>query len=173
MSDYVSDIAFTPAVKAAQERLGSRAGYARMEEKGGWQDKVTNDLAAFLAERDSLYLATASAEGQPYIQHRGGPRGFLRVLDDQTLALADFRGNRQLITVGNLATNDRVALMLMDYNRRERLKILGHAKVADARADEDLARKLIPPDYPGKVERVFIIRVAATDWNCPQHIRPR
>jgi predicted pyridoxine 5'-phosphate oxidase superfamily flavin-nucleotide-binding protein len=168
MSDYVSDIAFTPAVKAAQERLGSRAGYARMEEKGGWRDTVTNDLAAFLAERDSLYFATASAEGQPYIQHRGGPKGFLKVLDEKRLAFADFKGNRQYITLGNLSENPRAYIFLMDYANRRRIKIWGRAEVVEA--DPWLVEKLSDPQYSGVPERAVVFHVEAWDSNCPQHI---
>lgn len=168
MSEFVSDIAFTPAVKAVQERLGSRAGYARMEEKGGWRDTVTNDLAAFLAERDSLYFATASAEGQPYIQHRGGPKGFLKVLDEKRLAFADFKGNRQYITLGNLSENPRAYIFLMDYANRRRIKIWGRAEVVEA--DPWLVEKLSDPEYSGVPERAVVFHVEAWDVNCPQHI---
>ena len=123
MTQNVSDVAFTPAVKVEQEKRGSRAGYAKMEQKGGWQDRVTPDLAAFIAERDSFYLSTASADGQPYAQHRGGAPGFLKVLDDKTLAFADFRGNRQYITAGNLSENPKAFIFLMDYPNRRRIKI--------------------------------------------------
>lgn len=171
MSGHVSDVAFTPAVKAMQERLGSRAGYARREQKGGWRDRVTADLAAFLAERDSLYLATASAAGQPYIQHRGGPKGFLKVLDDQRLALADFSGNRQYISAGNLSENDRAYIFLMDYANRRRIKIWGRAHVVED--DPDLMARLITPGYPGKPERAIVFQIEAWDINCPQHITRR
>ncbi len=126
-----SDVAFTPSVKAVQERKGSRNGYRKMEERGGWRTTVTPDLAAFLSERDSAYLATASRAGQPYVQHRGGPKGFIRVLDEKTLAFADYAGNRQYITAGNLAENDQAYLFLMDYARRRRIKIWGRAKVVE------------------------------------------
>lgn len=168
---YSSDVAFTPAVKAIQEKLGSRAGYARMEEKGGWQTCVTADLAGFLARRDSLYLATASAEGQPYIQHRGGPKGFLRVIDDTTLGFADFGGNRQYISLGNLSENDRVQIFLMDYANRRRVKIWGRARVVED--DPFLLERLSDPDYPGTPERAILFTVQAWDVNCPQHITPR
>ena len=171
MTDYTSDIAFTPAVKAVQERLGSRAGYARMEQKRGWQDKVTDELAAFLAGRDSLYLATASAAGQPYIQHRGGPKGFLKVLDEKRLAFADFKGNRQYITLGNLSENPRAHIFVMDYPNRPRVKIWGRAEVV-----EDgpwLLEKLSDPAYGGVPERALVFHVEAWDVNCPQHIIPR
>ncbi len=130
-TNLVSDIAFTPSVKKVQERLGSRNQYARMDQRGGWQNVVTPDLANFIAERDSFYLATASADGRPYIQHRGGPKGFLKVLDDHTLAFADFTGNRQYITVGNLLENNKAFIFLMDYANQTRIKIWAKAEVID------------------------------------------
>ncbi len=166
-----SDVAFTPAVKAMQEKLGSRDGYARMEEKGGWKTSVTPDLAGFLAQRDSFYLATASAEGQPYIQHRGGPKGFLRVIDEETLGFADFGGNRQYISLGNLSENDRAQLFLMDYANRRRVKVWGRARVVED--DPFLLERLADPDYPGKPERAIVFTIEAWDVNCPQHITPR
>ncbi len=168
---YASDVAFTPAVKAIQEKLGSRAGYARMEEKGGWKTSVTPDLAGFLAQRDSFYLATASAEGQPYIQHRGGPKGFLQVIDEQTLGFADFGGNRQYISLGNLSENDRAQLFLMDYANRRRVKVWGRGRVVED--DPFLLERLADPDYPGKPERAILFTIEAWDVNCPQHITPR
>ena len=171
MSPPTSDIAFTPAVKALQERNGSRAGYARMAEKKDWHDTVTPDLAAFLAERDSLYLATASAEGRPYIQHRGGPKGFLKVLDDKRLAFADFGGNRQYISAGNLSENDQASIFLMDYPNRRRLKLWGRARVVED--DPELLARLVEPGYKAKPERAFLFEVEAWDVNCPQHITPR
>jgi len=171
MSPPTSDIAFTPAVKALQERNGSRAGYARMAEKKDWHDTVTPDLAAFLAERDSLYLATASAEGRPYIQHRGGPKGFLKVLNDKRLAFADFGGNRQYISAGNLSENDQAAIFLMDYPNRRRLKLWGRARVVED--DPELLARLVEPGYKAKPERAFLFEVEAWDVNCPQHITPR
>ena len=171
MASPTSDIAFTPAVKALQERNGSRAGYARMAEKKDWHDTVTPDLAAFLAERDSFYLATASAEGRPYIQHRGGPKGFLKVLDDKRLAFADFGGNRQYISAGNLSENDQAAIFLMDYPNRRRLKLWGRARVVED--DPELLARLVEPGYKAKPERAFLFEVEAWDVNCPQHITPR
>jgi len=168
---YSSDVAFTPAVKAMQEKLGSRAGYARMEEKGGWKTSVTPDLAGFLAERDSFYLATASAEGQPYIQHRGGPKGFLQVIDERTLGFADFGGNRQYISLGNLSENDRAQIFLMDYANRRRVKVWGRARVVED--DPFLLERLADPAYPGKPERAILFTIEAWDVNCPQHITPR
>jgi len=163
-----SDVAFTPAVKAAQERLGSRAGYAKMEAKGGWQTTVTPELAAFLAERDSAFLATASTEGQPYIQHRGGPRGFIKVLDPRTLAFADFAGNRQYISLGNLSENDRAHLFLIDYVNRRRVKIWGRARMVET--DPELVASLHDPAYKARPERAIVFTIEAWDVNCPQHI---
>jgi hypothetical protein len=165
---HTSDVAFTPAVKAVQERRGSRRQYARMEETRGWQSKVTDDLTAFIAERDSFYLATANAEGQPYIQHRGGPKGFLRVLDDKTLAFADFKGNRQYITTGNLADNDRAFIFLMDYASRQRIKIWGRARVVEG--DDALLGKLFVPGYKARPEQAILFTIEAWDVNCQQHI---
>jgi predicted pyridoxine 5'-phosphate oxidase superfamily flavin-nucleotide-binding protein len=171
MSEPVSNVAFTPAVKAAQACRGSRKGYAKMEQKGGWQSTVTAELAAFIAERDSFYFATASADGQPYIQHRGGPPGLLKVLDAHTLGFADFRGNRQYITVGNLSENDRAYLFLMDYANRRRIKLWGRARVVED--DPALAERLVVPGYPGRPERAVVFRIEAWDVNCPQHIPRR
>jgi uncharacterized protein len=163
-----SDIAFTPAVKAEQERRGSRAAYARMEAKGGWTATVTPELQAFIAEARSFYLATASRDGQPYVQHRGGPKGFLHVLDATTLAFADFTGNRQYITTGNLAENPRAFIFLMDYAHRRRVKIWGRARVvAD---DPELTARLFPDGYRARPEQVIVFDVEAWDVNCPQHI---
>ncbi len=171
MTAKVSDIAFTPSVKAWQERNGSRAGYARRAEKRDWHDAVTPDLAAFLARRDSFYLATASAEGRPYIQHRGGPAGFLKVLDDKHLAFADFGGNKQYITAGNLSENDRAAIFLMDYANRQRIKLWGRARVVED--DAELLERLADPEYKAKPERAIVFEIEAWDVNCPQHITPR
>lgn len=171
MTQHVSDVAFTPAVKAEQERHGSRAGYAKMEQKGGWHDRVTPDLAAFIAERDSFYLATASAEGRPYSQHRGGMPGFLKVLDERTLAFADFRGNRQYITAGNLAENPQAFIFLMDYANRRRIKIWGRARIVED--DADLLDALIDPDGTGRPEHAVVFDIEAWDVNCPQHITRR
>ena len=171
MPQSVSDVAFTPAVKAAQSRLGSREGYARMEAKGGWRDTITPELAQFIAERDSFYIATASADGQPYIQHRGGPKGFLKVLDDRTLGCADFAGNRQYISLGYLSEYDRAQLFLMDYAGRRRIKVWGRARVDED--DPALVERLIDPGYKARPERAFVFEVEAWDVNCPQHITPR
>ena len=166
----VSDIAFTPAVKAVQERKGSRRGYARMEQKGGWSDTVSDELAHFIGERDSFYLGTASADGHPYIQHRGGRLGFLKVLDEKTLAFADFRGNRQYITTGNLGENDKAYIFLMDYPNRRRIKIWGVARVTD---DPGLLARLADADYDAVPEQAIVFEVTAWDVNCPQHITRR
>ena len=163
-----SDVAFTPAVKALQQRKGSRGGYRRMEEKGGWETTVTPELAAFLAERDSFFLATATADGQPYIQHRGGPAGFLRVLDEQTLGFADFRGNRQYVSLGNLSENPKAYLFLIDYARRQRIKIWGTARVVED--DPALIERLRPEGYAGTPEQAILFHITAWDANCPQHI---
>ncbi len=171
MTAPTSDIAFTPAVKALQEQNGSRAGYARMAEKKDWHDRVTPDLAAFLAERDSFYLASASAAGRPYIQHRGGPKGFLKALDHKRLAFADFGGNRQYISAGNFSENDRASIFLMDYPNRRRIKLWGRARVVED--DPELLERLVTPGYGAKPERAIVFEVEAWDVNCPQHITPR
>jgi predicted pyridoxine 5'-phosphate oxidase superfamily flavin-nucleotide-binding protein len=163
-----SDVAFTPSVKAVQERRGSRRGYARLEARGGFETEITDELARFVAERDSAYLATASAAGQPYVQHRGGPKGFIRVLDGHTLGWADFRGNRQYVTTGNLAENDRAFLFLMDYARRTRVKVWGRARVVED--DPALVARLKPEGYDAVPEQAVVFTVEAWDVNCPQHI---
>jgi predicted pyridoxine 5'-phosphate oxidase superfamily flavin-nucleotide-binding protein len=169
--DFISDIASSPAVKAEQERRGSRDGYRKMAERGDWSDTVTDDLAAFIAERDSFYLATVNADGQPYIQHRGGPKGFLRVIDDRTLGIADFGGNRQFISVGNLADNDKVCLFLMDYANQRRVKVWARARVVED--DPDLIARLADPGYEATPERALLFAIEAWDVNCPQHITRR
>ena len=166
-----SDIAFTPAVKAIQTRKGSRHAYARMEQGAGWQSAITPELAAFIAEQTSIYLATASANGQPYIQHRGGPPGFLRVLDAHRIAFVDFAGNRQYISSGNLAENPKAHLFLMDYAHRQRIKIWGEAQVVEG--DAALTEQLMPKDYTARAEQVIVFTVKAWDSNCPQHIPVR
>tara|TARA_R110002124_G_scaffold226949_2_gene392144 strand:+ start:27505 stop:28107 length:603 start_codon:yes stop_codon:yes gene_type:complete len=172
MTKPTSDVAFTETVKAIQERKGSRKGYARMEDKGGWADRVTDDLAAFIAARDSFYMATATADGQPYIQHRGGKPGFLKLLDDKTLAFADFAGNRQYLTQGNLEDNPKAFIFLMDYANRRRIKIWGTARMVED--DAELIRRLTDADYAeGTPERAVLFEIAAWDVNCPQHITPR
>lgn len=164
---FPSDVAFTPAVKEQQRARGSRAGYARMEAGGGWRTTIDADLTAFIADQTSCFLGTASADGQPYIQHRGGPPGFLRVVDERTLAFADYRGNRQYISTGNLSENPRIHLFLIDYAHRRRIKIWGTAAVV---TDPTFAASLQLPGDDGRVEQAIVIRVEAWDVNCPQHI---
>lgn len=166
-----SDIAFTPTVKTIQSRKGSRAAYARMEAAGGWEKTITPDLAAFVSEVRSFFIATANGEGQPYIQHRGGPKGFLKVLDEQTLAFADFKGNRQFITQGNLEENPRAFIFLMDYAHRRRIKIWGRAEIVED--NPTLLASLMPADYSAKPDQVMIFKLEAWDSNCPQHIPQR
>ena len=171
MSDihsYSSDVAFTPAVKAIQTRKGSRDAYARVDQHGGWRTEINEDLAAFLAETNSLFFATASADGQPYIQHRGGPKGFVKVLDKNTLAFADYSGNRQYITQGNLSENPKAHIFVMDYAHRRRVKIWGEARVVDD--DPALVKSLMPQGYKARPEQVIVFTISAWDTNCPQHI---
>jgi predicted pyridoxine 5'-phosphate oxidase superfamily flavin-nucleotide-binding protein len=165
---YPSDVAFTPAVKSIQTRKGSRGAYARVEQNGGWRTDIDENLAAFLADANSLYFATASADGQPYIQHRGGPRGFVKILDSRTLAFADYSGNRQYITQGNLAENPKAHLFLMDYAHRRRVKIWGEARVIED--DAALLASLMPQGYKARPEQAILFTIAAWDTNCPQHI---
>ena len=166
-----SDVAFTPTVKALQARKGSRGAYARMEQGHGWEARITPELEAELAAQISVMLATVNAEGQPYIQHRGGPPGFLQVLDEHTIAFADFAGNKQYITQGNLADNPRAFLFLMDYARRRRIKIWGRARVVEG--DAALTARLMPAGYAARPEQVILFEVTAWDVNCPQHIPQR
>lgn len=170
MAHAYAEIAFTPAVRAEQERLGSRAMYARSEGGDPFNDVLGEAETAFIATRDSFYLGSVSETGWPYIQHRGGPEGFLKVLGPRQLGFADFRGNRQYVTLGNLKGDDRVSLFLMDYARRGRLKIFGHAQATD---DPAILEKLALPGYRAKVERGMLIDVEGFDWNCPQHITER
>ncbi len=166
---YTSDVAFSEAVKRVQAERGSRRSYARLEEsRGGFAGSLTPDVVAYIGERDSAYLATSNAQGQPYVQHRGGPPGFIHVLDEHTLAFADFVGNRQYITTGNLAENDRAFLFLMNYAEQERIKIWGRARTVTA--DGDLLAKLTHPAYGARVEQAIVFDVTAWDANCPQHI---
>jgi hypothetical protein len=171
MPNRFKQLVSTPAVLAAQQHYYGRAAVAGPASD---RDLLTDDERAFIAERDSFYLGTISTSGWPYIQHRGGPKGFLRPLDAHTLAFADFGGNRQLLSTGNLATNDRVALFLMDYPRRERLKILGHARVLDAKEHPELIPQVLPAGFKtSQVERIYVIDVLSYDWNCSQFITPR
>lgn len=171
MSDsrlYSSDVAFTPAVKAIQSRKGSRMAYAHVEDRGGWRTEIDEGLAEFLAETNSFYFATASADGQPYIQHRGGPKGFLKVLDKNTLAFADYSGNRQYITQGNLSENPKTYIFVMDYAHRRRVKLWGEARVVED--DHALLQSLMPKGYKARPEQAILFRIEAWDTNCPQHI---
>ncbi len=170
-SVHSSDVAFTPTVKAIQERKGSRRSYGRMEERGGWQTRITPDLAAFIEAQISVFLGTANAAGQPYIQHRGGPPGFLRVLDERTIGFADFAGNRQYITQGNLADNAKAYLFLIDYTHKRRVKIWGEARVVEG--DAELTARLMPEGYRARPEQAILFTVAAWDQNCEQHIPQR
>jgi len=174
MSHRFADIAFTGAVKAAQEQYRSREQNEHLQRAAAPHDALGDGEAAFIAERDSFYLATVSETGWPYVQHRGGPPGFLKVLEPRRLAFADFRGNTQLISAGNAASNDRVSLILMDYRNRQRLKLLGRIRFEDAnRANAEMVKAVQLPEYRGRVERLAVIEVEAFDWNCPQHITPR
>jgi predicted pyridoxine 5'-phosphate oxidase superfamily flavin-nucleotide-binding protein len=168
ISTYPSDVAFSPAVKAIQTRKGSREAYAHVEQTRGWRTAIDDDLAAFLGETTSFYLATASAGGQPYIQHRGGPKGFVKVLDSHTLAFADYSGNRQFITQGNLSENPKAHIFIMDYAHRRRVKIWGEAEIIED--DPALTRSLMPQGYRARPEQVIMFTIKAWDTNCPQHI---
>jgi predicted pyridoxine 5'-phosphate oxidase superfamily flavin-nucleotide-binding protein len=168
---YVSDVAFTDTIKAWQEREGSREGYAEYDEKEGWSDTIDEQLAAFIAERDSFYFGTANNEGQPYIQHRGGPKGFLKVLDEKKLGFADFGGSKQYISVGNVADNEKAHIFLMDYANKRRLKIWGRATVTED--DKPLLLRLSTPRGQGKPERAVLFHVEAVSWACPGHITQR
>ena len=171
MRRYSSDIAFTPAVKSIQSRKGSRSAYSKVEKDRGWQTKVTPELTAFLSGLDMFYLGTANAEGQPYIQYRGGSLGFLKVVDDKTLGFADFAGNRQYISLGNLSENPKAFIFLMDYAHSRRIKLWGIARVVED--DPALLGQLRDPSYPGEVERAILFTIEAWDVNCPQHIHKR
>jgi uncharacterized protein len=173
MPHSFGSLAFTPVIKSLQEHYGSRRQYEKMEKIGVAQDRLGPQESEFLAERDSFYLASIGETGWPYVQHRGGPKGFLKVIDDQTLAFADFRGNKQFISTGNLATNNRVALIAVDYPRQARLKILGRAEILEGEDARAWIERVAVPAYKATIERVFLIRIEAFDWNCPQHITPR
>jgi uncharacterized protein len=168
---YASDVAFTEVVKSIQARKGSRAAYARMEKGGSWEQTITPDLKAEIEAQTSVFLATANCQGQPYIQHRGGPAGFLKVLDEHTFGFADFAGNRQYITQGNLDENPQAHLFLIDYAKRRRIKIWGTARVVEG--DDALTRQLMPAGYRARPEQVLLFTVTAWDVNCPQHIPQR
>lgn len=172
MSYGFLDIAMTPSVRAAQAEMGVDGHWAAFKGKREF-DRFTANEVAFLAARDSFYMASVSEDGWPYVQHRGGPAGFLKMIDDRTLAFADYRGNRQYISTGNLAANDRACLILMDYPRRARLKLYVHVEKLALNADPALTALVIDTDYKARAERIFRLRLEAFDWNCPQHITPR
>jgi uncharacterized protein len=171
MQKFTSDVAFTPSVKSIQERNGSRRGYAAMERGRGWETTVTPELAEFLSDLDMFYLGTANAQGQPYIQYRGGAPGFLKVIDQHMLGFADFAGNQQYITLGNLSENPRAFIFLMDYANSRRVKLWGTARVIEN--DPELLKRLAEPAEPGLVERAILFTIEAWDINCPQHIHKR
>jgi predicted pyridoxine 5'-phosphate oxidase superfamily flavin-nucleotide-binding protein len=173
MPSRFAQIAFTPHAQALQERFGSRRAYARRMAEAGPAETLGPQEREFIESRDSFYLATVSATGWPYVQHRGGPKGFLRVLDERTIGFADLAGNKQFISVGNLETNDRVALFLMDYPSQSRLKILAHAHIVEAAEDAELLESLTVPSYDPRIERGIVFAVEGFDWNCQQHITPR
>ena len=171
MAEHSSDVAFTDTVKAIQQRKGSRSAYARMEDGGGWERSIDAELKAQIEAQTSVFLATANAQGQPYIQHRGGPAGFLRVLDEHTIGFVDFAGNRQYITQGNLEENPKAQLFLIDYTQRRRIKLWGTAQAVEG--DEALLRRLMPAGYAARPEQALLFTVTAWDVNCPQHIPQR
>lgn len=172
MARNYASLAFTEPIKALQERYGSRQTYARVEKQTRF-DGLTDDDMAFIADRDSFYLASFGENGFPYIQHRGGPKGFLHVIDPTTLGFVDFSGNKQYISVGNIQTHPQVSLILVDYPRQARLKIYATAEVVELTDRPDLLSQLDPADYKHKPERILLLHVEAVDWNCPQHITPR
>jgi len=173
MTKSFGSLVFTPVVKALQERYGSRRQYASLDKQSDTPARLGPDEKEFLAERDTFYMASVGATGWPYVQHRGGPKGFLKVIDDRTIAFADFRGNKQYVSTGNLMTDDRVALIFVDYPRQLRLKILGHAEIFEGEEAKEWIEKVRDRGYKATIERVFVIRVEAFDWNCQQHIVPR
>ena len=173
MATAFAEIAFTPSVKAAQSLYGSREKNARFELAEDARNQLTEFEADFIAERDSFYQATVSESGWPYVQHRGGPKGFVKVLDDRTIGFADFRGNVQYLSVGNLGANNRISLILVDYPNRQRLKVWGRVHIIHENEDPEIIAKLEVPTYRARVERGIVIRIEALDWNCPQHITRR
>jgi len=173
MTDNFTELAFTASVKAQQEKYGTRTAYSRMERGGAFRNQLTWQEQSHIEDRDGFYLASVGTNGWPYMQFRGGPKGFLKVIDDATLAYADFRGNGQYISTGNFIDNNKTMLFLMDYPNKRRLKIWAEAEVLDAADDPELARQLVMPGYDATVERIIVFKVQAFDWNCPQHITPR
>jgi predicted pyridoxine 5'-phosphate oxidase superfamily flavin-nucleotide-binding protein len=173
MAHNFGSLVFTPVIKGLQERYGSRRQYARLAGSEASPDRLTDQESEFIAERDSFYIASVGETGWPYIQHRGGPKGFLKVIDERTIAFADFGGNKQFVSTGNLITDNRVALIMVDYPHQARLKILGRAEIFDGEKAKEWIGRLRDPGYKALIERAFVIRVEAFDWNCPQHITPR
>jgi predicted pyridoxine 5'-phosphate oxidase superfamily flavin-nucleotide-binding protein len=173
MTENFTELAFTESVKAQQEKYGSRAAYSRMEQGGEFRNKLTWQERGFIEARDSFYMSSVGENGWPYMQFRGGPKGFLKALDDNTLAYADFRGNGQYISTGNFNTNNRTVLFFMDYTKQQRLKVWAETKVIEAADDPELLKQLSDPGYKAKIERIILFKVHAFDWNCPQHITPR
>ena len=173
MADNFTELAFTESVKMQQEKYGTRTAYARMEQGGKFRNQLTWQEQGYIKDRDSFYLASVGENGWPYMQFRGGPKGFLKVVGDNTLAFADFRGNGQYISTGNFGDNNKTMLFLMDYPKKQRLKIWAEAEVLDPAEHPELAQQVILPDYEAKVERIIVFKVQAFDWNCPQHITPR
>jgi predicted pyridoxine 5'-phosphate oxidase superfamily flavin-nucleotide-binding protein len=173
MAHNFGSLLFTPVIKALQERHGSRRQYAKLADSVVSRDRLGPQESAFIADRDSFYIASVGETGWPYVQHRGGPKGFLRAIDESTIAFADFRGNKQYISTGNLTKDNRVALIMVDYPGQTRLKVLGHAEIFEGTQAGEWIERLRDPDYKASIERVFIIRIDAFDWNCPQHITPR
>jgi predicted pyridoxine 5'-phosphate oxidase superfamily flavin-nucleotide-binding protein len=173
MTDNFTELAFTESVKAQQEKYGSRAAYQRMEQGGKFRNQLTWQEQAYIKDRDSFYLASVGENGWPYMQFRGGPKGFLKVIGDNRLAFADFRGNGQYISTGNFNDNNKTMLFLMDYPKKQRLKVWAEAEVLDPAEHPELAEQVVLPDYEAKVERIIVFKVHAFDWNCPQHITPR
>ncbi len=173
MTDNFTELAFTDSVKVQQEKYGTRTAYARMEKGGKFRNELTWQERSYIEERDSFYLSSVGENGWPYMQFRGGPKGFLKVTGDNTLAFADFRGNGQYISTGNFIDNSKTMLFLMDYPKKQRLKVWAEAEVLDPADHPELAKKLIVPDYQATVERIIVFKVHAFDWNCPQHITPR
>lgn len=173
MGSHFGSLVFTPAVKALQEKYGSRRQYARVEGATTSPDRLGPDEVEFITERDSFYMASIGATGWPYVQHRGGPKGFLKVIDQHTIAFADFRGNKQFVSTGNIATDNRVALIMVDYPQQARLKILGRAEIFEDDRASGWIELLRDPSYKAVIERAFVVTVEALSWNCPQHITPR
>jgi uncharacterized protein len=173
MAHNFGSLVFTPVIKALQEKHGSRRQYAKIAGAGTAVDRLGEQESEFIAERDSFYMASIGATGWPYVQHRGGAKGFLKVIDQQTIAFADFGGNKQFVSTGNVMTDNRVALIMVDYPQQARLKILGRAEILEGEKATEWIERLRDPGYKAVIERVFVIRVEAFDWNCPQHITPR